>query len=467
MAKRSRSRLNARLTAVISPVFLIDGDRRVSFFNRGCEELTQWAAEDVLGKCCEYTTESDHTKVASLTGTLCPPAEVFAGEQLNRPIYFLTKDGRSQPRMIHFFPLANPNGDIDCVLGVVGAIPATKSPASSSPAQQLHAELSSLRALLRRRYGISTLIGTGDEMRRAIQQVSLAHRADCPVMFVGERGTGKEHAARIIHYESEHRNRAFVPLDCATMLPIDIKLTVKRMIAGESGDEPSSPLPGLHPGSVYLSHAEALPRDIQEFFVDAFGGDEIHGGIRLMTATQACPEELRRDGVWRDDFYFLVSSLSVTLPPLRRRAADLPQLAQWFLESHNRGGPRQLSGFDDAVLAEFSAYNWPGNLDELAAVVTEAHAACGGTAILVDDLPFRFRTGRDAQTVEPLESRPRSMPLEAYLEQVEREHIELVLEQAKFNKKKAADILGITRPRLYRRLEQLGIETGEESPPSS
>jgi DNA-binding NtrC family response regulator len=200
----------------------------------------------------------------------------------------------------------------------------------------------------------------------------------------------------------------------------------------------------------------------------------------LICSTSADPDALLADETWQSDFYYLVTPLRIAVPPLRRRPADLEPLAQSLLESHNRSSEFQLGGFADAVWSKFREYNWPGNIDELSAVVREARAATvealrsasndQDRELLIgpEHLPFRFRTGLDAQSLAP-RAEPRAMPLEPYLEQIEREQIVAALEQARFSKKRAADLLGMTRPRLYRRMEALGIadadggsETDEE-----
>jgi transcriptional regulator with PAS, ATPase and Fis domain len=148
--------------------------------------------------------------------------------------------------------------------------------------------------------------------------------------------------------------------------------------------------------------------------------------------------------------------MEIKVPPLRERMEDLEPLAQYFLEELNRDAAQQVGGFSDEVWRQLRRYNWPGNVEELSRVVREAREACTGSVIEDSHLPFSFRTGTSAQAIGPSQ-RLRSIPLDQLLEQVEREHIEQVLAECKDNKAKAAELLGITRPRLYRRMETLGI----------
>src|SRR5205814_1542405 len=169
--------------------------------------------------------------------------------------------------------------------------------------------------------------------------------------------------------------------------------------------------------------------------------------------------ELGADERLRADFYALISPLAIELPPLSRRPEDLPPLAQHFLEELNRQEPKQVGGFDEQVWPLFSRYAWPGNLDELAAVVREAHVQAAETLVRPHDLPFRFRDGLAAQELSPTPEPP-PLLLDPLLTKLETRLITLALERSKNNKSKAADLLGINRARLLRRIEQLQIGSG-------
>ena len=179
--------------------------------------------------------------------------------------------------------------------------------------------------------------------------------------------------------------------------------------------------------------------------------------LRIIATTTSDPSMLSEDERIRSDFYHLLTPMCIAVPPLRRRMEDLRYLAQYLLEELNRGESRQLNGFADDVWEKFTEYNWPGNVDELLAVIREARAACNEPWIRTKDLPFRFRTGYDAQSVGPA-LQPQVAALEPYLAKAEKEQIEQALKQCRHNKAKAARLLGMTRPRLYRRMQILGIE---------
>jgi transcriptional regulator with PAS, ATPase and Fis domain len=440
-----------------TPVFWVSTDRRIAFFNSGCEKLTGWPADEVAGQLCEYTTDPRSGSLEALAASLCPPVEAFAGQIVSAPSVIACRTGEPQPRMLNFIPLLDDEGIVAGVLGVAGPIDSSSALAELGPAQELHADLAALRLTLARRFGTQSLICRSEEMLRVAGQMSIARGTRAPVLIWGEPGTGKEHIARAIHYESEWKTRALVPLDCSSLSPLDLAQALGRLFDPSWEEEYFASPAGLWPGTILLSHVEQLPRDLEQTVVNYFRSEAAErADLRLIAATTVEPSILAADENVRPDFYHLLTQLCIAVPPLRCRMSDLQHLAQHLLEESNRGQSRQFNGFGDDVWQKFSEYNWPGNVDELLAVIHEARGICNEPLIRAKDLPFRFRTGLDAQSVGPV-VRPPVAELEPFLAQAEKEQIERALKQCRHNKSKAAKLLGMTRPRLYRRMEILGI----------
>lgn len=466
MPKRPRrgASIQKTLQSAASPAFALSARRTVTFFNAGCEALTGWPAAEIVGETCDYAGDPNPANVASVTTVLCPPAEVLEGREAAVPAYVIRRDGGTSPRMIHFFPLLDSEGAVTGVLGLMLPLPKPNGPSEATPAQLLHAELAAQRALLRARFGLKTVVARCPPMLRVVQQLELARSGMSPVLLRGERGSGKEHLARVIHTESETRNRSFVPLDCRTLPEFELRQTLRRLFSQDPDDrrtEPSLPT-SFQPGTLFLQHVEALPRDLQEFVAKELAGDAPRFAVRVLAGTTADLADSVAAESFREDLFYRLTALKIDVPPLRDRVDEIPLLAQSFLEEQNRGAARQKSGFSDEVLRQFCEYRWPGNLQELAVVVAEAWTAAAAALIQPADLPFRFRTGRDAQEAGPA-VHPRTMPLEDYLAAVERDEIERVLEMVRHNRKRAADLLGMTRPKLYRRMEALGVDQGDPS----
>ena len=455
MAKRRSTGFEAWLNAAQTPAYLLDKRRQITIFNRGCEDLTGWTAEDVVGELCDYTSPDDTEPIQRMLATLCPPPSVYEGELVEAPASVPTKTGEATNRLLHHFPLANRDGVIDRVLTFIFPVPSPTVSTRTSPAQRLHAELAALRSSLRERYGFSSIVAVSDAMHRVMLQVKLAADSTASIHLLGEPGTGREHLARVIHNEGELRPLSFVPLDCQRLSAVEILATLRRMFDKEPADTPK--LPHLRTGSLFLRNVEHLPRDLQLVIVENWEPEDSQMPQRLITSSDRSIDVISEDEEMLPQFARLCGTLEVQPPPLRKRLDDVILLAQLFLENQNKGRQEQIEGFDEPTIIELKRYHWPGNTGELQQVVREAFEGCDGLLVEPRHLPHRFRSGMDARRTSPM-PQPGNLELEPMLAKLEEDHIRHVLELANGNRAEAARLLGITRPKLYRRLEQLGIE---------
>jgi len=326
----------------------------------------------------------------------------------------------------------------------------TVSPISAE--SKLHAELSALKSDLRKRYSLSQIVAVSSSMQRILARLQLAVSSHVTIAFHGPAGTGKEHLARAVHYAGESRIRAFVPVDCR--LPSEQLSAILGRLQNPEKDE--LPIPVLRVGAVLLQHVESLPREWQLWLTNRVDLEPGPHAIRWMLASEHSFDTLVETDVLLPEFRDRMGVLEVALPAVRDRPADLPLLAQYILEECNSDSEKQLTGFSPDVWQEFRAYNWPGHLNELFAVVREAHAASTGPLVTIPNLPFRFRAGTDAQSVSPA-SVVEQIPLEELLLKVEKEQIQTALARSAGSKQLAADLLGIPRAKLYRRMEIHGL----------
>jgi PAS domain S-box-containing protein len=458
-----KQRLDSMLNLVSSPCFVIDAERRLVFANSGCEQLTGWPASELVGRNCELTSGTDARQPESVTECFAPPQEVLGGERLQVPRYFVHREsGRSTARLIHFFPLSDDDGVL-LVLGVVTAVPATRASTASSVITEVHAELAALRHELRQRYGRDSIVSRAPRMRRVFDQIEIATHSRSIVHCTGEAGTGREHVARVIHYAGEFGQRPFVPLNCRELSIEELTGALRRLV--ETGWDEGAGTAMLQPGAIFLSEVDHLPRDLQSKLADFLASPEgtvFRGRCRLMTSSIDSPQPLLEAERLTDGLFYLITPLQIELPALRSRLVDLRVLGQSLLEECNRGSERQVTGISEDVWRQFEAYNWPGNLAELQEVVRQAHAACDGAVISTAHLPFQFQTGMDAQQLGPAPDAALE-PLQSLLARVERDHVMAALERSKGSRAKAAKLLGISRPALYRKLETFGLADDEES----
>jgi len=459
MSKRIRRIINLDrwLRESCSPAFVVDARRRIVCFNAGCEQLTGWPADAVEGKVCDYTSDDAQADaLEQLTSTLCPPPEVLRGEQASVPVYIVTRDGSELPRLLMFHPLRDADSEIHSAIGLIIPIDTPTLGIEDSPSQQLHAELASLRHTIRQRYGIASYVAQSSVMMRVLDQIALARDARAAVHLRGSAGTGKQHTARMIHYAATEQRGAFVPLDCRRLPARELKKSLKHLLEGEQATAAGS---GLKPSALYLLDVEHTPRDVQQ---ELLAGLEHADWLRLFSSSTIDLDTAVDEDHLCVDFFYKLTTLRIELPELHARHADVLPLAQHFLENLNRGQERQISGFSPAVCEQLQQYNWPGQLDELQRVVETAWRSCPDDALSIERLPPAFDTGMDFQSVGP-ESEPAAESLEQALQQFERRHIVQALQQAHANKSRAAQLLGINRGRLYRRMQALKIEDRESS----
>ena len=292
-------------------------------------------------------------------------------------------------------------------------------------------------------------------MQRVLQQIDVARGTMAPVHIHGPDGSGRDHVARVIHYESPASAKAFVPVDCRNVPARELRDSISRLIQTDWAE--LSPVDALQPGCLCFFHVDEMPRDVQERFlnfVDSQDAAAFRSRVRIVSTSDEGLEGPLQNEQILERLFYLLTSLEISLPPLARRKGDLEILAQHFLERENRGRATQLSGFSEEVRQSFAEYTWPGNLEELRSVVTEAASTCTDSTVRVEHLPFRFRTGLDAQQLAPVAS---AEPLEKMLARIEREHLAAALEQAGGNKAQAARLLGLTRASFYRRLQNHGL----------
>ena len=454
---RRRRRIEKWLADSGAPVFVLDSDRVVAWFNSGCEELTGWPAEEVIGWRCDYSSEFESGTVDALVASLCPPPDLDRHFDAPIPIQISCRDGRSLPQVLHVFPLVDVEGHADWFLCMLRPVPTGETATSTeTPTHRLHAELAALRHSLRERYGLDSLLGSGPEMTRLLEQARLSSDSRASVCLIGEAGSGREHTARAIHYAGPLGDHSFVPLDSHRLPPDEQSQVIERML----GSARTESAEVLRPGALFLAEVDRLPRDIQQLLLERIDGlSSDDPAPRLMVSSSRPLQEAVAREELLPELHYRISTITISVPPLRERDDDFQKLAQHFLERHNQTAAVQVGGLSTDSWTALGQYGWPGNLDELNTVVREAaHAAAerGSALIEAGDLPFAFRTGIDAQRAggpleDPIE------PLEEVLQRVERDQLARAMRRARGNKAEAARLLGLTRPRLYRRLEQLGM----------
>jgi DNA-binding NtrC family response regulator len=438
--------------AAARPVYVIDAAGRIAYLNPACVEWLGDGADELVGVACRYGVAADANAATALAAGLCPPPEVFQGERAHAPVSSGTD---AAPRRAEFIPLVSVDGSHDeqAVLAIVDEVTGTVSdaePSLSDDSRALHAALHAARRALPGRYRPESLIGRSPAIRRVRRQVQVAAADRATVAIHGLPGSGRQHVARAIHYAQASPIGVFVPIACATLTP-EMIFSYLAGLANNAQREPGTT-------TVVLQDVDALAPEVQEKLLARV--QTIRIPLRWMTSSAAPLEDLASAGKFLPELAQLLSTLVIRIPSLSERLDDLPLVAQAFLEERNGHGGRQLSGFTPEALDVLSAHPPQGGWDELADWVREAHARATGQFIDRAALPDRVRYVADAGVYRrPAEE---TIDLEKFLGEIELELIERALAQAKGNKTKAAELLGMNRPKFYRRLEQLGLAESNE-----
>jgi DNA-binding NtrC family response regulator len=380
---------------------------------------------------------------------------VLAGYTKTAVVICPAADSRTLCRRVQFLPVFAAPQQLAAIVAIVGleeldpAVAASDLEADPQP-HDLHLAIQRWRAKLRERHQLDRLLGDSPAICRARTQAELAAQTGASVLICGPAGSGRQRLAQAIHYASPEAG-TMVPLACSVVGPELLSSTIRALLRADAR------LAGNRP-TLLLNEIDQLPLELHGDLADlvATAGDRVR--VISTSRRQLADSELR----FNRRLAALLSTIVIELPALCDRLEDLPLLAQLFVEQANSGSPKQLSGVTSEALDRLAAYTWPGNVDELAEIIRQAHAQASGHQITPADLPARLQYAAHA-AVHP---RPVQEPivLEELLGKIEMELIERALAEAKGNKALAARLLGMTRPRFYRRLEQLGLVEGEVEP---
>jgi DNA-binding NtrC family response regulator len=346
------------------------------------------------------------------------------------------------------------------ILGRIRPVPAVE-PLREQP---LSEKLINLRQHRIERFGLEAWASSQPAMRRLLTQVGLASQVTTPVLLVGEPGTGKQTLARTIHYLSPRRDGACAVFDCRHLPPAAIAALLfgqDRRIGGESGPTGREGL-----AAVYLREPGHLPRDVQMLLCERIArgndpGSTSANGPRIFAGSTLPLLQAVRSGRLLDELACALSVLVLEVLPLRERWSDLPVLVERLLERACTGREVRVTSLSADAWDVIRGYSWPGNLRELYNVLYAACARAAGDQLRAADLPTELRRAVQREQTSP---RPvdRALPLEQLLEEAERRLIQLALQRARGRKARAARLLGIPRPRLWRRMIKLGIVDPEK-----
>jgi PAS domain S-box-containing protein len=433
-------------------VMICDPQGKVIFFSKTYGNFLGLEPEKVIGKHCREVVENTRMDEVSRTGI----------PEINHPHRI-----KGQDMVVQRIPIEK-DGRIIAVYGQVmfEDIRDVQSLAKKlnfleSKVELYEKELESLRSskyTFQHIMGKSPIIG---ELKKIAQK---AAKTSAPVLIMGESGTGKELFAHAIHYASSRRPFPFVRLNCAAIPRDLLEAELFGYQPGAFTGAGTRGKPGkfelAHQGTIFLDEIGDLPLDMQpkllrvieEKETERLGGTRIFkSDFRLIAATHENLEKLVNEGRFRKDLYYRLNVIPILLPPLRDRKEDLPILVHHLIQILNRDLGMNVTRLSPEVLRCLDRYHWPGNIRELANILERILYSLDGEQVEQHHLPIFLQGGEREPSVHPGASLKRAK------DEAEKNSVLQALQLSKYNKNKAAQVLGIHRTALYKKIRKFQI----------
>jgi PAS domain S-box-containing protein len=432
------------LDSIADGVFTVDRNWNITSFNRAAEEITGWSRDDAMGLSCSDIFHS------SICGKNCAIAEsLYKGTPVaNRSITIRNSKGEKVPISISAAPLTDHEGNI------IGGVETFRDLTT----------ITTLRQQLSQKYTFDAIISKSTTMQRLFVILPEIARSPSTVLILGESGTGKELVARALYNASERKDKPFIIVNCAalpeTLLESELfgykagaftdarKDKIGRFAAAEGGTLFLDEI-GDIPGSVQVK----LLRVLQEKVYEPLGSNTpVKADVRIITATNRNLQALVQEGAFRNDLFYRLNVVKISLPPLRERKEDIPLLIEHFIKKYSAQQGKDIVGISSGALAILMRYDYPGNIRELENIVEYSFILCEGGYIQPQHLPEPFAAG--FEEVSPLAVRDIGPQT---LEDIEKQAIILSLERNQWRKMATCRELGISKDTLRRKIERYAI----------
>jgi DNA-binding NtrC family response regulator len=329
-----------------------------------------------------------------------------------------------------------------------------------------HREIIALRQSVREKYRFENLVGLSRKMQELFGLVAKVADTDSTILIEGESGTGKELVARALHFNSKRQSKPLVALNCSALpdnlLESELFGHKRGSFTGAVADKIGL-FEEAEGGTIFLDEVSSMSpfmqskllRVLQERIIRRVGDTKtIPIQVRVLAATNEPLLEKARAGHFREDLYYRLAVIPMSLPPLRERLEDIPRLVNHFLQKHNlarpQGSPLRI---DENAMARLLEYQWPGNVRELENAIERAAALCEGQLILERDLPAHI--GRSSGRIEDNLMRPveLGLTLDEFLLNQEAFYLDATVRMCKGDRERATRILNISMATFYRKLD--------------
>jgi DNA-binding NtrC family response regulator len=452
--QESEAKLSAIIELFEGLIYTSTRDHRIEFMNR---KLMDHIGRDATGEKC-------HSALFDL-GSACPwcvNEQVFKGET--------TRWETQNPRDNRWYygintPIFGPDGQVLKVQSIAMDITDRKQAEEALQEREvrLREENTRLRSSLKGSGQFGRIIGKSAAMQKVYETILKAAQADAGVIIYGESGTGKELVAKTIHELSNRGSGPFVTVNCGaipdTLIESEFFGYKKGAFTGAATDKPGF-LDSAHGGTLFLDEVGEIPLSLQVKLLRAIegggytpvGGDKlVKADFRVVAATHRDLRERVEQQKMRQDFYYRIHLIPISLPPLRQRKEDMPQLVQHFLSSLGQGNI--LHNLPESVMRAFRHYDWPGNVRELQNVIQRY--------VTLREIDLPLATDVEAQPEIASSLLPFKdnlfVPLTEALDDAEKTYIVQCLHAHQWKRGRVAQILGIDRRTLFRKMKSHGL----------
>ena len=447
-SRTPQSPLLESLAAADAPVYLIDQNRAIAYANGPLSAWVGLPEDELLERHVEYHSQSSGEASGVLSG-LCPSPVALSGERVEGAVSCLDREGRLKHRRAEFVPLTA-DAETPCPVLVLchthdlSPEELAESIRGQASSDALHQALIAYRKTEADRLAGPWLLGTSDATARLRRQVQAAVASHANALIIGQPGGGRSEVARLLFQRSQ--------LDSGDQLaPLDAKLldatqwsSRLRSVASMAGEANLTLL---------VENAATLTADAQSMLVEVASSAP---RLRLLGTVE--PE----DPPLSEPLMAIAATMVLEVPSLAQRLQELPLLAQWAVENCNAEGEKQIAGLSPLAQQQLGLYSWPGGIAELESLIAVAFNRAPGPRIDVEHLPTVLKQATLAAQLPATNKSPASrLVLDKYLQRIEEELISRALNETDGNKAEAARLLGMTRPRLYRRMTRLGLEEGQ------
>jgi PAS domain S-box-containing protein len=434
--RQLRRTLGSLLDNLTDGVMAHDLDRRIYFFNPAARRITGYDFGEVVGRDC-HDVFAD--RFCGGDCSFCADSSHPARSRLDYARTLITRQGQRRDLQMSVVTTTTPQQEVTGALVVFRDV----------------TEMIHLRQRLADTRGFCGIVGRHPSMQRVFDSIRELTDVNVPILIQGESGTGKELVATALHQLSRRASGPFVPVNCGALpegtLESELFGHVKGAFTGAVHDRKGR-FALSEGGAIFLDEiGEISPamqvkllRVVQDKLYMPVGGERsLKADVRVICATNKDLKRLTQERLFREDLYYRLAVVPLTIPPLRDRASDIPLLVEHFLDKFSSDTARRVTAVTPAAQARLQSYSWPGNVRELGNAIQFGMIKCHGAPLDVQHLPPEIASGtREVTAAKP--GRPPKLDTDAVVG---------ALSRSGGNRAKAARLLGVSRTTLYRFLE--------------